>query len=186
MSDGVAAKTLLSASFVLLLLTLAGPAMAEDFKLGIGGGAALTTGTYAHAYKSGWLAAVRALWFPSGFFIGVRAAGSYGQNPPKAVTERETSTASSALWGVDVSAAIRLTGRGADGLYLDTGIGSRSFRREVPSPAAGAETRTDSNISYNAGAGFSTRWFFVEAGGVYFRVQGTNVISIPLTVGFQF
>ncbi len=179
-------RTLLFASLALLLLALAGPAPADDFKLGIGGGPTFVTGYYADAYRSGCNTSVRALWLPSFFFIGVRAAGTYGQNPPKTSDVSGTSIERSALYGVDVNAAIRLSGKGADGFYINLGIGSRSLRQETRSPELGTVTRTDSNISYNAGVGFSTGWFFIEANGVYFRVQGTSLVSVPVTVGFQF
>jgi hypothetical protein len=144
------------------------------------------TGNYADAYKSGWNTTVRALWIPSFFFIGVRAAGYYGQNPAKTSDVIEISIKNSALYGFDVNAAIRVSGEGARGLYVNLGIGSRSLRTETQSPTFGTVTRTDSNISFNAGAGFSAGWFFVEANGVWFKVQGTNLVSIPVTVGFQF
>ncbi len=179
-------RTLLSASAALLLLAPAGPAPADDFKLGIGGGPTIAIGNYADAYRSGWNTIVRALWLPSSFFVGVRAAGTYGQNPPKTSEVPGRSMGNGALYGFDANVAIRLTGKGADGLYINLGIGSRSFRQETRSPTLGTMTRTDSNISYNAGVGFSTRWFFVEVNGVTFRVQGTSLVSIPVTVGFQF
>ena len=180
------ARALLPAAVVLLVLMLAEPVAAEDFKLGIGGGATITTGSYQSIYKSGWNATARALWFPSSFFIGVRGAGTYGQNPAKEPDEPGTSVKTSAFWGVDANAAIRLTGKGAEGLYVDLGIGFRSLRQEAESPGTGAVTRTDSGISYNGGAGYSTSWFFVEASVVRFRVQGTAFVIIPVTVGVQF
>jgi len=183
---GETVKTFVSASVVLVVLTVARPAPADDLKLGIGGGATITTGDYADAYKSGWNTTARALWLPSFFFIGVRGAGYYGQNPPKMSDVSGTSNKNSALYGADANVAIRLTGKGADGLYINLGIGCRSLRKATQSPNDGTVTQTDSNISYNAGAGFSTRWFFVEANGVYFKVQGRGLVSIPVTVGVQF
>ncbi len=73
----------------LLVLTLARPALADDFRLGIGG----------------------------------RGAGYYGQDAPKSS---------------DVSGT----------------------------PSVGTVTRTDSNISYNVGAGFSTSRLFIETDAV--------------------
>ena len=177
---------LVPASVVLLALTLAHPASADDFKLGIGGGTTIVTGTFFDSYKSGWSTAVRALWFPSSFFIGVRGAGYYGQNPPKTSDPSSTAIGSSTLFGFDANVAIRLLGKGADGLYVDLGLGSRSLRGETRCPGCGTVTGTESNISYNVGAGFSTKWFFVEANGVYFRVQGKGLVSIPVTFGIQF
>jgi hypothetical protein len=174
-----------SASVGLLVLTLAYPARADDFKLGIGGGATITTGNYADAYKSGWNTTARALWLPS-FLIGARGAAYYGQNPPKTSGVLGTSIENSALYGADANVAIRLIGKGADGLYIHLGIGFRSLHQKTQSPNDGAVTQTDSNISYDAGAGFSSSWFFVEANGVYFKVQGRSLVSIPVTVGFQF
>ncbi len=179
-------KDLVPASVILLVLTLASPASADDFKLGVGGGGTIVTGAYADAYKSGWNAAVRALWIPSSSFLGVRGAGYFGQNPPKTSDPSSAAIGRSTLSGVDANLAVRLTGKGADGLYVDLGIGFRSLRRTTRGPNDGTVTGTDTNISYNAGAGFSTRWFFVEANGVYFRLQGRGLVSIPVTFGVQF
>jgi len=177
---------LASASVVLLVLALARPALAGDFRLGIGGGATFVTGNYADTYKSGWNGTVRALWLPSSAPVGVRGAGSYGQDAPKSSDVSGTPIGNSALYGVDVNAAVRLVGQGADGLHVNLGIGFRSLRQKIQTPSVGTVTRTDSNISYNVGAGFSTSRLFVEAEAVYFKVQGTSLVSIPVTVGFQF
>jgi hypothetical protein len=179
-------RTLVSAAVGLLALTLASPAPADDFRLGIGGGPTFVTGNLAEAYKSGWNATVRALWFPSFIPIGVRGAGYYGQDPPKASDVPGAPIGNCALYGVDANAAVRLLGKETDGLYIDLGVGFRSLRQKIQVPNDGTLTRTDSNISYSAGAGFFSRWFFIEFNAVYFRVQGKSLLSIPVTVGFQF
>ena len=144
------------------------------------------TGNNADVYESGWTATVRALWLPSSSIIGVRGAGYYGQDPPKPSDASGTPAGNSALYGVDANAAVRLAGKGADGLHVILGIGFRRLRRKIRTPNIGTVTRTDSNISYNVGAGFSRRWLFVEADAVHFKLQGTSLVSIPVTVGFQF
>jgi len=179
-------NTVKTLAFVMLFgFTHAFPAAADDFKLGIGGGATFPIGDYADAYKTGWNATVRALWLPSSSFVGLRGAGYYGQNAPKYSEFFGTTIKNSSLYGVDANAAFRLTGKGAEGLYANAGIGFRSLRQGAE--ASGEKmTQTDTNISYNAGIGYSTGSFFAEANAVYFRVQGADLWSVPLTVGFQF
>ncbi len=179
-------KSFVLASVVLLILILTYPAPADDFKLGIGGGATITTGDYADGYKTGWHGMVRALWFPSSSLVGVRAAACYGQNSPKNGDFFGTSIKDSTLYGGDVNAAFRLTGKGAEGVYANAGIGLRALRQEVEGAGFGKVTQTDTKLSYNAGVGYSKGWFFVEANVVYFKVQDANLWSIPVTVGFQF
>ncbi len=183
---GSAGKTLIPAFIFLLALTQADPASAADFRLGIGGGASIVVGNFADAYRSGWTTTFRALWLPSSFPLGVRGAAYYGENPAKTSDVPGISTETGALWGIDADVAVRLLGKGADALYVDLGVGSRSLRSETRSPSCGTLKATDANISYNAGAGYSGRWFFVEAGGVFFRVQGKSLVSIPVTFGVQF
>jgi len=45
---------------------------------------------------------------------------------------------------------------------------------------------TETKLSYNAGLGCSMGWFFLEANAVSFKVEDANLLSIPVTVGFQF
>jgi len=173
------------AHVLLLGFALASPALAEDFKLGIGGGATFPIGDYADAYKTGWTATVRALWLPSSSVVGLRAAGYYGQNSSKYPDLFGAKIKSASLFGLDANAAFRLSGRGAEGLYANAGIGFRGLTQGVES-AGFKESQTDVNISYNAGLGYSSGWFFTEANVVYFRVMGADLWSIPVTVGFQF
>ncbi len=169
----------------LLLFAVALPARADDFKLGIGGGATFPVGDFANAYETGWNATVRALWIPSSSVVGIRGAAYYGQNGSKVGNVFGTKIKSAALWGLDANAAFRLTGEGAEGLYANAGIGFRSLRQGAES-AGLSVSETDTSISGNAGFGYSVRSFFVEANAVYFRVLGADVWSIPVTVGFQF
>ena len=173
---------------LLVALTLACPALADDLKFGIGGGATFTSlgVVFGSDFKTGWNVTGRALWFPSGFFLGVRGAGYYGQSPPAEAYFLGVSSKNATLAGGDLDLAIRLVGKGAGGLYLDLGIGVRSFRQEVENSPTGGWTFSDTSVSYNGGLGFSSGWFFAEANLVYFRVQNSDFVSIPLTVGFQF
>jgi hypothetical protein len=173
------------ASVILFSLPIAFPAPAEDFKLGIGGGATFPIGDYADAYKTGWTTTIRGLWLPSSSVVGLRAAGYYGQNSSKSPDFFGATIKSSSLWGLDANAAFRLTGKGAEGLYANAGIGFRGLTQGVEY-AGIKESQTDVNISYNAGLGYSKGWFFTEANVVYFRVMGADLWSIPVTVGFQF
>jgi len=180
------ARGFLFASAMLLAPVLASPAPAQDLKLGIGGGATFTAGDYADAYKTGWHGMIRALWLPSSSPVGIRGAGYYGQNSPKESDLLGASIKNSALYGGDLNAAFRLTGKGAEGLYANAGIGLRAIHQQIEAPSFGKISLTSTNISYNAGVGYSARWFFAEANVVYFKVEGANLWSIPLTVGFQF
>ena len=173
------------ASVTLFALAMSLPASAEDFKLGIGGGATFPIGDFGDAYKTGWNATVRALWLPSSSFVGIRGAGYYGQNASKYPDFFGTTIKSVGLYGVDANAAFRLTGKGAEGLYTNAGIGFRSLHQAAESTGS-SFSQTDTNISYNGGLGYSARSFFVEANAVYFRVHGADIWSIPVTVGFQF
>jgi hypothetical protein len=179
-------RTFVAVSAMLLVPILASPAAAEDFKLGIGGGATFTAGDYANAYKTGWHGMIRALWLPSSSVVGIRGAGYYGQNSPKGSDFAGVSVKNSALYGGDLNAAFRLTGKGAEGLYANAGIGVRAVHQEMDLGTFGKFSQTGTNISYNAGIGYSAGWFFAEANAVYFSVGGANLWSIPVTVGFQF
>ncbi len=171
---------------VILFTTVVGfPALAEDFKLGVGGGATFPVGDFADAYNTGWNTSVRALWLPSSSVVGIRGAGYYGQNAPKYSDFFGIKVQDAALYGLDANAAFRLTGKGAEGLYANAGVGFRSLRQGMEGYGY-KETQTDTNVSFNAGFGYSVGWFFAEANAVYFRVQGADVWSIPLTIGFQF
>jgi hypothetical protein len=136
----------------LVALSFARPAPADDFKFGIGGGATFTSLDiiFGDGFKSGWTVTGRALWFPSGFFLGVRGAGYYGQTSPMTVYFLGVPVKNATLAGGDLNLAVRLVGKGADGL------------------------------------GYSSGWFFTEANVVYFKVQNSDFVSMPLAVGFQF
>jgi len=179
------ARTYVFACGVLLILVFSFPAPAEDFKLGVGGGATFTVGDYADAYKTGWHGTIRALWIPSSSVVGVRAAACYGQNASRYGDFFGTTIGNSALYGGDVSAAFRLTGKGAEGLYANAGIGVRALRQVMEGPGFKV-TQTDTKLSGIAGVGYSRGWFFAEANVVYFRVQDSDLWSIPVSVGFQF
>jgi hypothetical protein len=115
----------------------------------------------------------------------LRASACYGQNASKTGDFFGISFKDSALYGGDLGAAFRLTGRGAEGLYATAGIGVRALRQEVEGPGF-RETQTDTKLSYNGGFGYSKGWFFAEAGVVSFKLNDANIWSIPVTVGFQF
>ncbi len=178
--------TLVLASAVLLVPALARPATAEDFKLGVGGGPTFTLGDYADAYETGWHAMIRGLWLPASSPVGIRAAGYYGQNASKIGDFFGVSIKPSSLYGGDLDAAVRLTGKGAEGLYAFGGVGVRSIRQEASMGVFGTTSQTNTNVSFNGGLGYSVGWFFAEANAVYFKVEGSSLWSIPVSIGFQF
>ena len=45
---------------------------------------------------------------------------------------------------------------------------------------------SDTNISYNGGFGVSVGPVFGEVNVVYFKVQNSEFLAVPVTVGFQF
>ena len=61
-----------------------------------------------------------------------------------------------------------------------------AIRQELESPGFGKMAQTETKLSYNAGPGYSTGWFFLEANAVSLKVEDANLLSIPVTVGFQF
>jgi hypothetical protein len=182
------ARPTAAAAIVLISLALARPAPAADLKFGLGGGATFTSNdiVFGSDFKTGWTVTGRVLWFPSGSFLGVRGAGYYGQSSPLESYFLQTTVKNATLAGGDLNLAVRLTGKGAEGFYLNAGIGLRSYRQEAESPSAGRWTFSDTNISYNGGLGFSWGRFFAEANAVYFKVQESDFVSIPVTIGFQF
>lgn len=109
-----------------------------------------------------------------------------GQTSPTTAYFLGTSVQNGTLAGGDLNLAFRLVGKGADGLYLNAGTGVRSYRQDVETSPRGKWTFSDTNISFNGGLGYSSGWFFTEANVVYFKVQNSDFVSIPLTVGFQF
>jgi len=62
----------------------------------------------------------------------------------------------------------------------------RAIRQELASPGFAKMALTETKLSYNAGLGCSMGSFFLEANAVYFKVEDANLLSIPVTVGFQF
>ena len=61
-----------------------------------------------------------------------------------------------------------------------------AIRQELESPGFEKMAQTETTLSYNSGLGYSMGWFFLEANAVYFKVEDANLLSIPVTVGFQF
>ncbi|HQR45888.1 MAG TPA: hypothetical protein PLB02_05890 [Thermoanaerobaculia bacterium] len=176
-------KTFASAALFVFLLAL--PAGADDFKLGIGGGATFPAGNFANVYDPGWNITLRALWLPGSSVVGLRGAGYYGQNGARNGDFPGVGMDSAQLYGFDADLALRLTGHGAEGLYAYLGGGVRALRQGVH--AYGQKfSQTDTGASGNAGLGWSAHRWFVEANAVYSGVQGTGLWSFPVTVGFQF
>ncbi len=188
---GKTAKILAFASVFLLALTLAGPASAGDVKFGIGAGATFPVWSLlgfdvGADYKTGWLVTARGLWIPSTSSFGVRVAGYYGQIPVTSDVLFGVAHSTLSGGGADVNAAFRLTGKGPEGLYLNAGIGFRTLRQEVGDGTPYPLTLSDTNISYNGGFGVSLGPVFGEVNVVYFKVQNSEFLAVPVTIGFQF
>lgn len=188
---GKTAKTLAFASVFLLALTLAGPAPAGDAKFGIGAGATFPVwsllGFDAPAdYKTGWLVTARGLWIPSSSSLGVRVAGYYGQIPVTSDVLFGVAHSTLAGGGADLNLAFRLAGKGPEGLYLNAGIGFRTLRQEVRDGYPFPLVLSDTNISYNGGFGASMGSIFGEVNVAYFKVQNSEFLAVPVTIGFQF
>jgi len=188
---GKTAKTLAFASVFLLALTLAGPAPAGEVKFGIGAGATFPVWSLLGFdvpadYKTGWLVTGRGLWIPSSSSLGVRVAGYYGQVP--ATSDVLFGVAHSTLsgGGADLNLAFRLVGNGPEFLYLNGGIGFRTLRQKVENRYAETLILSDTNISYNGGFGVSLGPAFGEVNIVYFKLQNSEFLAVPVTVGFQF
>ena len=188
---GKTAKTLVFASVFLLALTLAGPAPAGEVKFGIGAGATFPVWSLLGFdvpadYKTGWLVTGRGLWIPSSSSLGVRVAGYYGQVP--ATSDVLFGVAHSTLsgGGADLNLAFRLVGNGPEFLYLNGGIGFRTLRQDVGDRSSHPLTLSDTSISYNLGFGVSVNQVFGEVNVVYFKVQNSEFLAVPVTVGFQF
>jgi hypothetical protein len=178
-------------AWLLVAATLTCPALADDFKFGLGAGAtwpvwSLITGEAPVDYKTGWLVTGRALWIPKTSSLGVRVAGYYGQIPVTsgiALGEAESTLAGG---GADLNLAVRLVGKGADGIYLNVGIGFRTLRQELENGNSQKLTFSDTNISYNGGFGVSLGPAFGEVNIVYFKAQNFEFLALPVTIGLQF
>jgi hypothetical protein len=188
---GKTARTLAVASVALLALALAGPARAGDVKFGFGAGATFPVWSLLGFdvpadYKTGWLVTARGLWIPRTSPFGVRVAGYYGQIP--VTNDILWGDANSTLsgGGADLNLAFRLAGKGPEGLYLNAGIGFRTLRQEVEDRFSQTFVLSDTNISYNGGFGVSLGPAFGEVNVVYFKLQNSEFLAVPVTVGFQF
>ncbi|HUC43482.1 MAG TPA: hypothetical protein VMR65_05555 [Candidatus Sulfotelmatobacter sp.] len=149
--------------------------------LGFGAGAFIPQGIETDRYGTSWQTTIRGLAFGRGI-AGGRSAISYANASGK------NGAASGDTYGIDLDLALRF-GHKTTGFYAFVGPGYywTHFDRANPVTPGGPDVRfSDSNISANAGFGYSYKAFFVEASYVNVFTPGDDVKFIPVTVGFQF